>query len=203
MKPAVVFAFLVSVILPVIADANWPQYRGPQASGVADEAAAPVSWDIAKGENVLWNTAIPGLAHSSPIVWGNRVYAITACGSGKAELKVGLYGDIGSAANQEPHQWRLLVIDKGTGNIICDKVGYEGMPKVKRHTKASHANSTPATDGNRVVAILGSEGLFCFDMDGELVWKRDLGPMDSGYYAVPSAQWGFASSPVIYQGKFP
>lgn len=201
MNLAAFFVILVSVILRVSADANWPQYRGSQASGVANEKAAPVSWDISKGENILFRTPIPGLAHSSPIIWSNRVYVITATGSGRADLKVGLYGDIKSADDKESHQWRLLAIDKGSGKIVWDKLGYEGLPKVQRHTKASHANSTPATDGRRIVAIFGSEGLFCFDMEGRLVWKKDLGPMDSGYYAVPSAQWGFASSPIIFQGK--
>jgi outer membrane protein assembly factor BamB len=72
---------------------------------------------------------------------------------------------------------------------------------VKRHTKATHCNSTPATDGQRIVAIFGSEGLFCFDHDGKLLWRKDLGPMDSGFFLSPTAQWGFASSPVIHEGK--
>ena len=181
--------------------ANWPQFRGPQAGGVDTNAVAPTRWDVGKGENVRWQTTIPGLAHSSPIIWGDRVYVTTAVRPGKADLKVGLYGDIESASDQDPHQWRLLALDKASGKIVFDKLGYEAVPRVKRHTKSSHCNSTPATDGKRVVALFGSEGLFCFDLDGQLLWKKDLGPMDSGYYQVPSAQWGFASSPVIHDGK--
>ncbi len=78
---------------------------------------------------------------------------------------------------------------------------YEGVPRVKRHPKSTHCNSTPAISGKLIVTIFGSEGLFCFDVDGTLIWKKDLGPMDSGFFAVPSAQWGFASSPVIHDGK--
>ena len=181
--------------------ANWPQFRGPQAGGVDTNAVAPTRWDVEKGEKVRWQTTIPGLAHSSPIIWGDRVYVTTAVRPGKADLKVGLYGDIESASDQDPHQWRLLALDKASGKIVFDKLGYEAVPRVKRHTKSSHCNSTPATDGKRVVALFGSEGLFCFDLDGQLLWKKDLGPMDSGYYQVPSAQWGFASSPVIHDGK--
>ena len=180
---------------------NWPQFRGPQAGGVDATAIAPTQWDVEKGENIRWQTTIPGLAHSSPIIWSDRVYVTTAVRPGKAELKVGLYGDIASANDQDSHQWRLLALDKATGKIIFDKLGYEAVPRVKRHTKASHCNSTPATDGKRIVALFGSEGLFCFDMDGQLIWKKDLGPLDAGYYQVPSAQWGFASSPVIHDGK--
>ena len=85
--------------------------------------------------------------------------------------------------------------------MIWNTVGHAGVPKVARHTKATHCNSTPATDGRRIVALFGSEGLFCFNMAGKLQWKKDLGPMDAGYFASPSAQWGFASSPIIHEGK--
>jgi outer membrane protein assembly factor BamB len=180
---------------------NWPQYRGPSASGLDDSVALPTKWNVTTGENIRWQTPIPGLAHASPIVWGDRVLVATAVKPGKSELKVGLYGDIDSVNEDESHQWRLLALDKATGRIVWNVLGYEGIPKVKRHTKSSHCNSTPATDGQHIAAIFGSEGLFCFDMAGKLVWKKDLGPMDSGYFDVPSAQWGFASSPVIHDGK--
>lgn len=180
---------------------NWPQFRGPQAAGLDTNAAAPVKWDVEKGENIRWQAPVPGLGHSSPIIWGDRIYVTTAVRPGKAELKVGLYGDIQSAEDTDSQQWRLLAFNKATGKLIWDKPGYEGKPRIKRHPKSTHCSSTPATDGKRIVAIFGSEGLFCFDMDAKLVWKKDLGPMDSGYYLVPSAQWGFASSPVIHEGK--
>jgi outer membrane protein assembly factor BamB len=180
---------------------NWPQFRGTQASGLASNAPVPIRWDIGSGENIRWRTPLPGLAHASPIIWNDRVYVASAVRPGKAELKVGLYGDIASANDQEPHQWRLLALETATGKVVWDKPGHEAVPRVKRHPKASHCSSTPATDGRRIVAIFGSEGLFCFDLDGQPVWKKDLGPMDSGYFQVPSAQWGFASSPVIHEGK--
>ncbi len=183
------------------AASNWPQYRGPSASGLDDSAALPTTWNVTTGENIRWQTPIPGLAHSSPIVWGDRVFVATAVKPGKSGLKVGLDGDIDSVNEDEAHQWRLLALDKATGKIVWNTLGYEGVPKVKRHTKSSHCNSTPATDGQHIVAIFGSEGLFCFDMAGKLVWKKDLGPMDAGYFDVPSAQWGFASSPIIHDGK--
>ncbi len=180
---------------------NWPQFRGPQASGLDTDAPAQVRWDVDQGQNVRWRTPIAGLGHSSPIVWDDRIYVTTALRPGKADLKVGLYGDINSADDQEVHQWRLIAINRTNGSIIWDKLGLEAVPRVKRHTKASHCNSTPATDGQRIVAFFGSEGLFCFDRTGQLLWRKDLGPMDSGYFQVPTAQWGFASSPVIHDGK--
>jgi outer membrane protein assembly factor BamB len=197
---ASVFCLLVASVSA--AAANWPQYRGPNASGLDESAALPTTWSVASGENIRWQTPIPGLAHSSPVVWGDRVYVATAVSiAGRAELKVGLYGNIDAAKDNESHQWRLLALDKATGKVLWNSLGHESVPKVARHTKATHCNSTPATDGKRIVAIFGSEGLFCFDVSGKLVWRKDLGAMDSGYFQVPTAQWGFASSPIIHEGK--
>ena len=193
--------FLVVLWAECVAAGDWPQFRGAGAGGVDASAPTPVHWNIEEGENVRWRTPIPGLAHSSPIVWGNIVYIITAVAPGNQDVKVGLYGDIASADDQGAHQWRLLALEKETGRIVWDKLGYEGIPRGKRHPKATHCNSTPATDGQRIAAIFGSEGLFCFDREGKLLWKNDLGPMKSGYYVVPSAEWGFSSSPVIHDGK--
>lgn len=180
---------------------NWPQFRGPGAAGVARGEAA-TTWDVPGGRNVLWKTAIPGLAHSSPIVWGDRIYVTTAVAdSPDAPLKIGLYGDIESVHSDEPHSFRVLAIDKLSGNILWDKELYKGVPKVKRHPKSTHANSTPVTDGERIVAFFGSEGLYCLDRDGNVKWKKDFGLLDSGYFAVKSAQWGFGNSPVIHDGK--
>ncbi len=200
------WTFLLGVVgcavgLSPVCGQNWPQYRGPQASGVDPSVALPTTWNIESGENIRWQTPIPGLAHASPIVWGNVVYIATAVQAGKSELKVGLYGDIASVKEKEANQWRLLALDKTTGKVLWNTLAHESVPKVARHTKATHCNSTPATDGRRIVAIFGSEGLFCFDTEGRLLWKKDLGPMDSGYFVSPAAQWGFASSPVIHDGK--
>jgi outer membrane protein assembly factor BamB len=193
---------LLALLLSVeVFAANWPQFRGPEARGVDDSKAAATSWNVEKNENVLFKTAIPGLSHSSPIIWGDRLFVLTAVGAKKADLKVGLYGDIDSADDQSEHEWRLIAIDRASGKSFWNQLAHKAVPRVKRHTKSSHANSTPATDGERIVAIVGSEGLFCFDMTGKLLWKRDIGPMDSGFFRSPSSQWGFASSPVIHDGK--
>ncbi len=180
---------------------DWPQFRGPHATGYSSDAC-PLSWNVESGSNILWQTPIPGLGHACPVIWRDRVFVATAVNPhGKSELKVGLYGDGDSYPEKEAHQWHLLCLDKPSGKVRWDKIEYEAIPRLERHTKASHCNSTPATDGERVVAIFGSEGLFCFDLDGKLLWRKDLGRMNSGPYNMPSLQWSFGSSPVLHQGK--
>lgn len=198
MRTILIVVGLLLVGSPFAAD--WPQFRGPNASGL-DAAAAPTDWDVDSGKNIRWKTSIPGLAHASPIIWNDRVYTITAVAPAKAELKVGLYGDIGAADDNGEQEWRILALDRNSGKIVWNELGHKAVPRVKRHTKATHANSTPATDGKHIVAIFASEGLFCFDTNGKLIWKKDLGPMDAGFFAVPSAQWGFASSPIIHNNR--
>ena len=97
------------------------------------------------------------------------------------------------------HRWLVYALDTASGKVVWEKTVVLGVPKIKRHPKSTHANSTLATDGRHLVAMFGSEGLYCFDLDGKLLWKKDLGVLDSAYYVVPDAQWEFGSSPVIYQ----
>ncbi len=104
-----------------------------------------------------------------------------------------------SAKDTSKHSWRIYCLDKNTGRIIWEKAVYEGAPKVKRHVKASYANSTPATDGKHLVVSFGSEGLYCFDFDGKLLWQQELGVLDGGWRSGPDDHWGFGSSPIIYQ----
>jgi len=180
---------------------NWPSYRGENASGIADNYSTPINWAVDGSMNIQWKVAIPGLGHSSPIIWEDRIYISSAVsGLDSPDLKVGLYGSIEPVEDETVHQFKVFCLDKQTGKILWEKTSYEGVPKVKRHPKSTHANSTPATDGKHVVVFFGSEGLYCYDMNGKLKWKKDLGILDSGYFREPSAQWGFASSPVIHEG---
>jgi outer membrane protein assembly factor BamB len=181
---------------------DWPQFRGISAQGIAEGFSVPATWNAATGENVVWKTKIPGLGLSSPIVWGDTVFISTAI-SGKADagLRVGYYGDIQSVPDDTEHEWRVYALDKKTGAIKWQHSPYKGVPKIKRHMKNSHANSTLATDGERLIAFFGSEGLYAYDLKGTLLWKKDLGVLDTGYYMVPEAQWETGSSPVLHDGK--
>jgi outer membrane protein assembly factor BamB len=178
---------------------DWPSFRGIRGAGVASGFSTPTRWDVPAGTGVGWSVPVAGLGHSSPTIWGNRLCITTAIsGRDDAGLKIGLYGNIESVTDATPHTWKLLCYDKRDGRTVVDRVIHTGVPTIRRHTKSTHANSTIATDGTRLVVMLGSEGLHAFDMDGRPLWKQDLGELDSGYFMAPQAQWEFASSPVIH-----
>ena len=181
---------------------HWPAFRGQEAGGLSFGYPTPTTWDVEESKHIKWKTPIPGLGHSSPVIWGDRIY-LTSAISGKPSppLKVGLYGDIDPVDDPTVHKWQIYCLDKNSGEILWQRTAHEGVPKIKRHPKATHANSTPATDGKHVVVFFGSEGLYCYDMAGKRLWKKELGVLDSGYFRVPQAQWGFGSSPIIFENR--
>lgn len=194
------FIALVAGVFTVVRAQNWPSFRGSNASGVADGKPTPTTWDATKGTNILWKTPIPGLAHASPVVWGDKVFVTTAVSSKGGEyFRHGLYGDVDMDKDTSPHSWHVYALNKQTGKIIWDRIAHEGVPRIKRHIKSTHASSTPVTDGKYVIAFFGSEGLFCYDLNGKLIWKKDLGLLDAGWFYDPDYQWGTASSPIIYK----
>ena len=181
---------------------QWPGFRGPGALGFIPDAKPPTEWDLKSGKNIRWETTIPGLGHSCPVIWNDKLFVTTAIsGSGQDSLKIGLYGDIDEVKDETIHEFRVFCIDRNSGNILWSQLSHRGIPKTKRHTKSSHANCTPATDGKHLIVFFGSEGLFCYDFSGRLLWKNDLGEMNAGPFTNPEVEWGFASSPVLHKGK--
>ena len=181
---------------------EWPSFRGPRGSGVAAASRPPLRWNVATSANVAWRTSIAGLGHSSPIVSGDRIYLTTAVSTSPAAQAVAV-GDvdrvgIDPAKDVVPHEWRVLALDRATGKIIWSRTVHRGVPRVRRHVKSSHASATPATNGRVVVALLGSEGLFAFDLEGTELWRKDLGVLSVGLADDPTYEWGPASSPVIH-----
>ena len=137
------------------------------------------------------------------MVWGNRVFVVSAVSSaGDKTFRIGLYGDVAPERSLRAHLEEFYSLDKATGKILWEREAFKGAPKVKRHTKASQANSTPVTDGRRVVAMFGSIGMLgAWDMDGKPLWQVDLGVLDSGWFFDPDTQWGHSSSPLMHDGK--
>ena len=185
---------------------DWPGFRGSAGRGVADSHPLPTTWNgnNTKGEltserkNVVWQIPIPGLGHSSPVVVGQKLFLLTAVSSaGQAPLKVEAGGRPTAADDNGEQRWLLLCYDTTNGKQLWQRVLYQGKPRATRHAKATHANTSVAISGNRLVAFLGSEGLYCFDLSGELIWKQDLGVVNISKYGVG---WGYSSSPAIHQG---
>ncbi len=180
----------------------WPAFRGANASGDGDGQGIPFTWQGESGEHIRWRTKIPGIGLSSPVVWGDRVFITTAI-SGAADdtFRTGLYGDVDSVDDVSEHVWKVYALDRLSGEILWQREASRRSPQVKRHLKSSHANPTAVTDGRFVVAHFASEGIFCYDMDGNLKWKKDLGTLNSGWFYDASYEWGFASSPILHDGR--
>jgi outer membrane protein assembly factor BamB len=185
----------------VLAAQHWSQFRGPQGSGVADGQRPPVSWNLNSGRGVVWKTPIPGLGHSSPVIWGDHLFLTSAVSSDpKSVFEPVLKGEQDFRSDTARHQWRVYALDRATGKIIWDRLAHEGVPRIPRHPHNSYASATPATDGRYVVVSFGSEGLYCYNVKGDLIWKKELGVIHAGKHNNPEYTWGTASSPILYHG---
>lgn len=179
---------------------QWSAYRGRFASGVLDGCGLPETWDVKTMEHIKWKTEVPGLGLSCPVTWGDRVFVTTAVSSiDESGLKTGIFGNVESVSDSSVHEWKVLCYNKNNGRLEWERTACTGIPKVKRHPKSTHANSTAVTDGKHVVVFFGSEGLYCYDMDGKLQWEKDFGILRSAFFAANSAEWEFASSPILYE----
>lgn len=196
-----IFLFCAGFSQEINPENQWSSYRGYYARGYQDNANLPDNWNMETKENIKWTTPIPGLGLSCPVLWDDKLFVTTAISEKDDEgFKTGIYGNIGSVNDESVHEWKVYCIDNNTGKIIWEKTAHKGVPAIKRHPKSSHANSTLAIDGRHVVAFFGSEGLYCYDFDGNLLWEKDFGVLKSVFFAVPSAEWEFASSPLIHEG---
>ncbi|HZH91176.1 MAG TPA: PQQ-binding-like beta-propeller repeat protein [Pyrinomonadaceae bacterium] len=178
---------------------NWPQWRGPEGQGVSRETNLPSEWSATK--NVKWKTPIAGRGHSSPIVWGKRIFLTTAIeGEVIPGAKAGVTHKMADGSDfvhpdavgaDRKHTFKVVALDRETGRILWERVAYEGAVSDSRHKKASFASSTPATDGKYVFAFFGTEGLYAYDFNGKLVWKQNLGKLGT-------ASVGYGVSPILH-----
>jgi len=179
------------------AGTSWPQWRGPSGQGISEEKDLPTTWSATK--NIKWKTPIAGRGHSSPIVWGNKIFLTTAIEGplvpGAKAVKH-MDGDKeyihpDSVGADHKHLFKVICLSRETGKILWGQTSFEGTPYDDRHRKSSFASSTPATDGKYVYAFFGSEGLYAYDMNGKLAWKADLGKL-------ATAGMGTGTSPILY-----
>jgi len=188
-------------VVNVSPERQWSAYRGYYSNGYLDNANLQSDWDVASGKTVLWKIDIPGLALSSPVIWGDKLFITTAISDkDKGGLKTIMSGGVEPVDDSSEHLWKVLCINKNSGKILWEDSPVSGIPKIKRHPMSTHANTSMATDGKYAVAFFGSEGLFCYDMDGKLLWDKNFGVLKSVFFIAESAEWEFASSPILHKG---
>lgn len=174
---------------------NWPQWRGPLATGAAPRGNPPLIWSEADGTNIRWKAAVPGRGHSTPIVWDNHIFLTTAIPSGEAlpPRPSSAPGNHDNLPVTHRHQFVALALDRSTGKTLWQRTLHEALPQEQGHHTASLASNSAVTDGEHVIAFFGSHGLFCLDLDGNLVWKTNFGPILSLH------GHGESTSPVLFE----
>jgi len=173
---------------------NWHQWRGPLADGLARRGNPPIEWDDKK--NVRWKAAIEGEGISTPIVWRGKVFFVSAVETGKVPTDPPIRDSRAmTAPPKKILDFTVWCIDFETGETVWKKVAVSAAPHEGRHQTSSYAAASPTTDGKNLLVSFGSYGVFCFDLDGNLVWERDLGDMRT------RRGWGEAVSPVIHNGR--
>ena len=209
MKPSTKILFVLPALLltaltfssaatSAAGEANWPQWRGPDGSGVSAERGLPEEWG--EKQNIRWKSPLPGKGHSSPVVWGKRVFVTTAV---EGPVVPGAKSVVHKIEGQEwkhpdslgadrKHTFKVIALDRDNGKVLWEQTAWEGTPYDDRHRKSSYAASTPATDGKMVFAWFGTEGLYAYDVSGKLAWKFMPGKLGT-------LGMGAATSPVLYE----
>jgi len=174
---------------------NWPQFRGPLTSGVAPEGDPPVQWSESK--NVRWKVAIPGVGSSTPIVWGDKVFLLTAVETDRKDSSLPDPKDqpmrqFGIVFPNKFHKFDVLCLDRGTGQTLWQKTAAELVPHEGHHPDNDFASATPVTDGKHLWASFGSRGVYCYDLAGNLKWEKDFGDLTT------RLSFGEGSSPALH-----
>ena len=188
--------FILVLCSDLYAQENWSRFRGPNADGVVDnDPRLPTKWS--KTENILWKSDIPGLGWSSPVIWGDKVFLTTVASDGQFEKpKPGLYN--GEGRKEIPggmHRWLVYCLDINTGQTLWKREVHKGTPPVGRHPKNTYASETPCVDGERLYALFGDLGLYCFDHNGTPLWESLIHPEET------MRDYGAAASPVVHENQ--
>lgn len=211
----ITLTFVISAVWPLAmvgadpgleGEKYWGQWRGPVGTGVAPHGDPPIEWS--ESQNVRWKVEIPGRGHATPIVWGDRVYIQTAIRTereataeesakrpsqeGKGRHGGGGRSWMGTSEPTNIHEFAILALDRRTGKTLWQKSLCERLPHEGGHRDGSQASNSPVTDGEHILAYFGSRGLYCLDMKGQVVWKKDFGTMQT------RMGFGEGSSPALY-----
>ena len=177
---------------------NWHQWRGPMATGLSLGRTPPLKWS--ETENIAWKTSIDGNGTSTPIIWNDKIFLLTTIDTGKVDPDLPPPDEqpkrmFGIKYPNTFHRYVVLCLDRATGDELWRKTAVEKVPHQGHHGDNDFASSSPTTDGIRLYVWFGSAGLFCFDLDGNELWKRDLGEVDT------RLSFGEGSSPVIHDDR--
>lgn len=177
---------------------QWHHWRGPNADGTAPKANPPTNWDATK--NVKWKVELPGRGSATPIVWDDRVFTVTAVATDRVAATADLPKsdprfERRTNAPKNYYQFLVFAFDRNTGKLLWKHTATERVPHEGHHESHSYAAGSPTTDGKRLYVSFGSFGIYCYDLDGKLLWQRDLGRMNT------RLGWGEAVTPVIHEGS--
>lgn len=172
------------------AEQYWPQWRGPRGDGVARHADPPLTWSEAR--NIRWKVELPGEGSGTPAVWGERVFITFALRSERLAERPPLADD---TAKTEPpahyYTFHLRCLERQTGDTVWERQVHEGIPREGKHSTNTYASASPITDGQRVWVSFGSQGIYCYDLEGTRLWERDLGEMRTRF------GWGEGATPAV------
>ncbi len=192
------FTFVLAFLLPGKTEAQqWHQFRGPGARGISSNGKLPLTWDYESRDGIQWEVKTEGRGWSSPVITEGRIYYTTVVNDGAAEgARKGLYfGGDRSRPPEGLHHWLVICRELKTGELIWKKELHQGKPAAPIHIKNSYASETAVTDGQHLFVSFGHLGVFCLDLDGELVWQR------RGKPSTVRNGWGTAASPVLHQDQ--
>jgi len=190
-------AIAMAAFLVTSCTTNWPQYRGPDQNLVISGNNLPDTWG--PSEHIRWTAELEADSWSSPVVWGNKIFVTSAVPvkvSPPQERQGPPSGDQEEDKSflQEVYRWQVACHDTETGAVLWKNVVKEGNPRTKKHRATNYASETPVVDGNRLYVLFGNHGLYCYDLEGTLLWEKDLGAYET------LNGWGTGSSPVLFQG---
>ncbi len=175
---------------------NWPRFRGPQSNMVLTGENLPTEWG--EDQNVAWTFEVDGDSWSSPVIWGNKVFVASSVAEKVVPPPERVEGqprpdpEEDQSYLSEVYRWEVTCVDLETGEEVWRKVAHKGAPRIKKHRAHNYAGETPVTDGKRLYVYFGMTGLYCYDLEGELLWEKDLGAFKT------LRGWGTGSSPVVY-----
>jgi outer membrane protein assembly factor BamB len=187
LKGFVLLACLFLVNIQNMHAQNWPQWRGPNATGAAQSGNPPVEWG--EQNNIKWKVRLSGIGQSTPAIWGDSIFVTAAQTDEKYSESKGII------KATQPVKFLVIAVDRETGQVKWERIAREEVPHQSRNNMGTWATASPIADGKRVYAFFGSRGLYCYTFEGKLIWEKDFGDMDSG------GDMGEGASPVLYKDK--